>query len=39
MIDRIVGYNGDDEVYMSDMYPYCNYIGYENRSGDIILYE
>lgn len=38
MIDRIVGYNGDDEIYMSDMYP-GNYIGYENRSGDIILYE
>lgn len=41
MIDRVIGYDEElgYEIYMSDVYPYQNYIGYENENGEIILYQ
>lgn len=47
MIDRIIGYMTDDEgwedrtqpIYSSDLYPYSNYIGYEDGQGQVHLYE
>lgn len=47
MIDRIIGYMYDEEgyedmdepIYSSDVYPYSNYIGYEDEQGNIHLYE
>lgn len=40
MIDRVVGHDDyfDVDIYMSDLYPYENYIGYENENGDVILF-
>lgn len=39
MIDRIIGYDENDLIYMSDLYPYENYIGYENENHEVVLYE
>ncbi len=38
MIDKIVTYVSRHAVYMSDIYPYENYIGYQTESGKIVLY-
>ena len=38
MIDRIVGYDDNFAIYMSDLYPYDNYIGYEDENGDVHIY-
>lgn len=38
MIDRIVYYNSGDPVYLSDVKPNYNYIGYEDRNGMIYYY-
>lgn len=39
MIDKIVGYCEEDlPIYSSDLYPYTEYIGYEDRNGNVILY-
>ena len=37
-IDRIIKYDDDFPIYSSDVYPYENYIGYEDENGNIILY-
>ena len=47
MIDGIIGYMTDDygyddlnqPIYMSDVYPYNNYIGYEDDDGKVHLYD
>ena len=41
MLDRIIGYDEDLKcpIYSSDVYPYSNYIGYEDELGNIYMYE
>lgn len=39
MIDKIIGYDGQYPVYRSDVYIYENYIGYEDKDGNIYMYD
>lgn len=36
MIDYIMDYK--EMIYMSDLYPYRDYIGYEKFNGEIVFY-
>lgn len=39
MIDRIVSYDFmGNEIWLSDLYIYSDFIGFETKEGDIIFY-
>ena len=38
MIDRIIGYNSGDPIYLSDVNPYTTYMGYEDKYGVVHMY-
>ena len=41
MIDRIIGYDQwfHSEIWLSDKYPNEEFIGYENKDGEVIFYD
>ena len=38
MIDRLLSYDNGEPVFLSDVYPTWNFIGFEDKNGNITLY-